>query len=251
MWATQGAVYPVEQGEIAGKISDLQGCFNLNATAGDDPSKTAEARPQQTLILKAILEGVGVESYQAELIAEATRDWVDADTELGSSMGAEDSEYESLTYPYLAANSLMADVSEFRAIRGVSSQVYRLAAPMLCALPDSAALKVNVNTIPADHAALLYGLLTPHITLDQAADLLAARPQNGFESLDDFWAQPEVAVAAEQLSKVRKEMLTVKSDYFKVEVEARLDRVRFRMESALMRQGERLNVLRRQFGGSQ
>jgi len=30
-WAADGATFPVEQGSISGKITDLQGCFNLNA----------------------------------------------------------------------------------------------------------------------------------------------------------------------------------------------------------------------------
>lgn len=30
-WAAEGATFPVEQGSISGKITDLQGCFNLNA----------------------------------------------------------------------------------------------------------------------------------------------------------------------------------------------------------------------------
>lgn len=30
-WAAEGATFPVEQGSISGKLTDLQGCFNLNA----------------------------------------------------------------------------------------------------------------------------------------------------------------------------------------------------------------------------
>lgn len=30
-WAAEGATFPVEQGSISGKITDLQGCFNVNA----------------------------------------------------------------------------------------------------------------------------------------------------------------------------------------------------------------------------
>jgi general secretion pathway protein K len=30
-WAAEGATFPVEQGSISGKITDLQGCFNINS----------------------------------------------------------------------------------------------------------------------------------------------------------------------------------------------------------------------------
>lgn len=48
-WAAAGASFPVEQGRISGKITDLQGCFNLNAlqlpatTAADRNNRNSDA----------------------------------------------------------------------------------------------------------------------------------------------------------------------------------------------------------------
>ncbi|MFN3711986.1 MAG: type II secretion system minor pseudopilin GspK, partial [Alishewanella aestuarii] len=43
-WAQQGASFPVDNGTIAGDISDLQACFNLNALqqAGEQSSGTQQ-----------------------------------------------------------------------------------------------------------------------------------------------------------------------------------------------------------------
>lgn len=253
-WAQSGSSFPVEGGTIEGEIIDLQACFNLNALAGEDSQEEGEAAERRTIqsrAFQALLEEVGVDEYEAEQIAEATRDWIDADDSLGTSFGAEDSEYESLENPYLAANSPMAHASELRLVRGVSPAIYRKVRPFVCSIPQQTALRVNVNTLVSEQAEVLAAVLEPHLSVDQARDLISNRPENGYESLDEFWAENEVkeALAA---SEAQKQQIVIKSDYFKLDVIAEVDRARFKMESVIKRTGESdLQVIRRQFGGAQ
>src|SRR5690606_40597777 len=70
--------------------------------------------------------------------------------------------HAALPISYLPPRNLMADVSEFRAVNGVSATMYQQARPLLCALP-STDLLINVNTIQPAQAALLVGVFSPEL----------------------------------------------------------------------------------------
>lgn len=253
-WAQQESSFPVDGGTIEGEISDLQACFNLNSLAGEKSQEEQEAESSRTIqsrAFQALLEQLEIEAYQAEQIAEALRDWIDSNDTLNSSVGAEDSEYESLEYPYLAANSPMSHASELRLIRDVDASLYRKIRPFVCAIPGQRFLNLNVNTLLPEQAEVLYAVLSPHITVDQARDVLTNRPNNGFETLEEFWGQAEVIDAAAASAEV-KQQIVVKSNYFHLQAVATVDRARFKLESVIKRTGKSdLQVIRRQFGGAQ
>lgn len=82
-----------------GEVRDGQACFNLNAINGG--SATAESTlPYNANVFKHLLMAVNVDEFDASQITDALRDWVDTDDELVSSLGAEDSWYQSLRVPY-------------------------------------------------------------------------------------------------------------------------------------------------------
>ncbi|RCU51143.1 MULTISPECIES: type II secretion system minor pseudopilin GspK [Corallincola] len=250
-WAQEGNEFPVEGGSLGGQIIDQQACFNLNSVAGPTPEKELKTRPPHSRMFQELLEGVGVDAYEAEQIAEALRDWLDADSIVSSSAGAEDSEYESMPVPYLAANSLMAHASELRTVRGITAEIYEKVRPYVCAVPENPLLRINVNTIKAEQALLLQAALTPRLTLSDAQDLINNRPKNGYETIDEFWRQPEVSGAGD-VTAAQKESLTVNSFYFLLQAKTEVADVTFRLESLLKReQDNKLVVIRRQLGGTQ
>src|SRR3546814_5749535 len=67
---------------------------------------------------------LGIEPGEAQAIAGAAADWIDSDSNEGR-LGAEDNVYRSMQSAYLPANRKMADVSELRAVRGVTPKIYR------------------------------------------------------------------------------------------------------------------------------
>lgn len=249
-WASGEQVYPVENGTIRGRIRDLQACFNLNAVAGPNPGTPRETPPAERLMLQQLLEQAGAEGYEAEMVADSTRDWLDGDDQISGSLGAEDGEYSSRQPPYVTANGLMADVSEWRLVRGVSAALFQKMKPYVCVLPGQVGLQVNVNTLLPEQAAVLAGLFGPALGLSQAEQLLNNRPATGWTSLDAFWASPELHAVASSLTDAQKATVTVKSEYFAVEAEAEVDRAHFRLTSIMRRDGNnRLTVIQRRFGG--
>src|SRR3546814_12107649 len=89
---------------------------------------------------------LGIEPGEAQAIAGAAADWIDSDGNEGR-LGAEDNVYRSMQSAYLPANRKMADVSELRAVRGVSPKIYARPKPWVCVLPLADPVKLNVNTL--------------------------------------------------------------------------------------------------------
>src|SRR3546814_19972919 len=85
----------------------------------------------------------------------------------------------ALQASYLPANRKMADVSELRAVRGVTPKIYARLKPWLCVLPVAEPVQLNVNTLAPAQAPLLAMLLPGKLGLADARAVLAARPAGG------------------------------------------------------------------------
>ena len=210
IWATPDLIFPVDEGTIAGTLTDYRSCFNVNAIA---LANVGDKRALPVSQFQALLEAIGLEEYSAEIVAESTRDWIDTNDTVDGSQGAEDRTYEARGVPHLTANNLMTDISELRAVQGVSSKVYERIKPYLCALPVSTQV-INVNTVDPDKSAILYALFKPELDLseDDFVQLLEDRPASGWSSVDDFLA--ENIFVDETLSDELKEQLNVTSEFF-------------------------------------
>jgi len=211
-WALEDMVFPLENGSISGLFRDMRSCFNLNALTVQDED---DVRATQITQFQALLEELDVSSYNAEIIAESTRDWVDSNSSSDASQGAEDSIYEARGVAHLAANQLMVDVSELRAVQGVSQYIYERIEPYLCAIPTTVQ-KINVNTIDVEQGALLYALFEKDfdLTMDDFSELLEDRPSSGWDNVDDFLAS--AVLSGLSVTTEIKEQLSVTSEYFQL-----------------------------------
>lgn len=248
-WARENQVFPIGDSTLTGGIRDAQACFNLNAFATTDTTKLAYV----TSVFKSLLGVVGVEDSQAEQVAASVADWVDSNDEMSSGYGAEDAWYQSLKVPYLAANQSMADVSELRTVRGVSSKVYRKLLPYVCTIPTTE-LAVNINTVKTGQAALLSALLLGKLSLQSAQELLAARPTDGWEDLVTFKSESAITSAMSGLSSDEKTAfsgaIVIKSSYFEARMKIELDDLQLAFTTLFKRQGSnKVVAIRRQFGG--
>ncbi|WKE65921.1 type II secretion system minor pseudopilin GspK [Gallaecimonas kandeliae] len=241
-WAKEQK-FPVEGGGIRGKISDGRACFNLNALRADKPQDAKTSRTQ----FQALLEMLDVDSLAAETIAYSLSDWLDDNSEMSGSFGAEDPEYQSREIPYLAANGLMVDKSELRLVNGVTADIYNKVAPYVCTL-DDASLKLNINTLPQDKAVVLAAVLTP-MTKSDAESVLGGRPKDGYDSIDDAWQDPSLS-GLQNLQPGAKEELVIQSDRFFVALEGRFQDRPMYMESLLKSdENYKLTTLWRRLGG--
>lgn len=180
-WALRLPPVPVDNGELAGRIDDAQGAFNLN-----------------NLAVKGVVSATHVEQFQRllqvldlpEALAASLADWIDADSEPQPQGGAEDGYYQSRQPPGLAANRALTDVAELALVRGYDDAVRARLQPFVSALPGFTA--VNVNTAaPEVLVAVVQGL-----DLDAARALVAQRERAYFHNVAGFRAQlPPGAVA--------------------------------------------------------
>lgn len=228
-WAKSLPVFSVEQGQLAIRVSDLAGRFNLNSLVSKGQSD-ALALERFRRLLRAL------ELNPA--YAERLRDWQDADNQSSDALGAEDDAYLRLAPPYRAANRPLASVSELRLLLDMSEADYQKLAPWVAALPPGTAL--NVNTA----SPLVLSCLAEGLTLAQAQQLRSAGGAQGYRQINDFTRQP--LLASKQLSSAG---LAVSSDYFLVHSEVRQGTQRLVLESALQREPKhRMRVLWRDLG---
>ncbi len=191
-------------GQAEGAISDGGNCFNLNSLGqGEDPAALSP-RPAGIAQFTALMNVAGVPGAEARRIAEAAADWVDSDHEPGP-LGAEDRAYAALDQPYRPGNTLFAEVSELRAVAGVTPAIYARLRPLLCALPVTDLSPINVNTLMPDQAPVLAMLSPGGLSLASARAAIAQRPAGGWKNNADFWrsrAMAAVRPTAEAMSQV-------------------------------------------------
>src|SRR5690554_5863427 len=132
-WATQQGPFPVRGGAIGGRVHDLHACFNLNSLYKDSDNTANFAKGKERY--EQLLTALEFDEYAIRRLTATLIDWLDADTELHDSMGAEDPDYESLPQPYQAANNLLVHRSELRQIAGYQQAIYNRLKPYVCVIP--------------------------------------------------------------------------------------------------------------------
>lgn len=250
-WAIGETSFPLESGSIfTGELRDMRSCFNLNGVRVQ-PQEAADLqqsgnRPLAARQLLALLEQLDIDSYQAETMVDSLIDWLDEDDYVNHSNGAEDSEYQSRSRPYLAANSMLVDVGELRAINGFTQMAVDIIMPFVCVVPGSSQPLLNVNTV--DQAEQFVAVFTPNMSLEQANQLIEDRPTDGFDSIDDMLAS--TAFAGMEIEDGVKAQLTVESDVFLLKsTTTMVDGTTLHTESLLKQDKDNWTAISRRFGG--
>lgn len=186
-WNGREQKFPVPGGIITASLTDGGNCFNINSLVTQQED-ILTARPEGLAQFSRLMAMLGILDGDAADIAESVADWIDSDT-MASPRGAEDQYYLQQEKPYRTANALIVDVSELRTIKGVTDDIYVRLVPWICALPTADLSPININTLRPEQAILLamLGALPSDLTL--ARQFLGRRPELGYGSLNDFWAQ--------------------------------------------------------------
>lgn len=185
--------YPLPSGGFAeARVRDGGNCFNINSLAEEMGPGAAVTRPSAVSQFTSLMRVLEVPEGPARRIAESAADWADSDDQ-PNRLGAEDGAYLAGPARYRAANSRFAEVSELRAVAGMTSEIYARLRPWLCALPISDLSPINVNTLTPDQAPLLAMLAPEQLSVDEARRVIEARPAAGWASLTDFWLLPVMA----------------------------------------------------------
>ena len=249
-WAKQGDVkYPVENGTLSGQLTDLQACLNLNALGVEpDPNSGNKTNPAHKALF-AILENIDdlPSDESEEGMADSVFDWLDENS-ITYRSGAEEGEYLSRQFPYMTANSLFASVSELRLIKGFNPLVMEKVLPFVCVIPGSTLLSINVNTVTEEQALLLSGLID-ELSVSGAQAVIAARPENGFDNIEEFFES--VKQQGGKNIKAVEKLFSLKSEYFKLQTQAKFVDLRFSMTTLLYASNGEVTILARKFGGVQ
>ncbi len=191
-----------EQGFIEIQARDLNGCFNLNALAGEVPADEVsadEASGPHLDRFKTLLRNLDV----PEPVADEIRDWIDAD-QIVSGFGAEDNDYLGLQPGYRTSGQPLAHVSELRLMRSMTPEHLERLRPHVCVLPIDT-LQLNVNTATSHALAAL----APELNEPQLR-MLTESPR-AFGNLAEFM---KVAAGFETVAQ----HLAVTSEFFEVQV---------------------------------
>ena len=216
-WAQPMAALPVERAVVSGDIADEQGKFNLNnlVVAG-------HRSDDDVAIFRRLLVSVGL---PAEL-SDAVVDWIDADSELASGAGAEDSYYLSLPRPYRAANQPMSQVEELYRVKGFDAAAVAKLTPYVTALPAASRTTINANTAPA----LVLAAVLPTIPREAIDAVVAKRIKKPFTTTTEI-SQWIAAIDPRATTTA----LDVKSGFFSVRVHVAQDDVELGTEALVER----------------
>ncbi|RUO37422.1 type II secretory pathway protein [Aliidiomarina shirensis] len=247
-WATQQGPYPVRGGLIAGRIRDLHSCFNLNSLYTDDPSNAQFLLAQEQY--RALLAALEIDEFTAERLSSTLIDWLDKNSELHSSLGAEDPDYESLAQPYQAGNNLLSHISELRQIVGYSRDVYQLIKPYVCVIPAVTEWQLNLNTVSETQPEIVMAFFRGQLDINAAQGLLSARPEDGYADVDAIRQQGEIQNLVGSGTTLNElDQLTVTSSYFELQAQVQYGDLEYYGFSQLRILNGSAHVLHRSRGG--
>jgi len=216
IWATDIPALPIDseavQGQIFGKIEDLQGRFNVNNLIENGEADAVVLEQYQRLLMALDLD---------PRLAETTVDWLDPDQNETIPGGAEDPMYSALIPPYRTADQPITNVTEMAAVDGMDQVSFEILLPHIIALPGRTAINVNTASIP-----VLMSLGTS-IDLAAAEGLVQQREGGGFVDYGTVFA-----------TLVEQDMipwLTESSSYFQLMAVVQIDTVRVSLFTVLYR----------------
>lgn len=243
-WQRRPFTFPLDDGAMEIVLADGSNCFNLNSIAVSDEGRTLRASAAGMVLFARLMDIVGVRSDQGG-VAAALGDWVDSDRRAMAG-GAEDAPASGAGEAYRTGNTLIADVSELRRVRGIDAEAFARLAPYICVRPATAPNPLNPNTLTPEQAPLL-AMAIADLSVDAAGQLIRDRPRGGWEDIDDFFAMPRLAGL--ELNDATRAQFSLQSSYYVLR--ARVEREDGRETSAVLLQSQpngTTTVLRRVFG---
>lgn len=248
-WATRDAVFPIEGGTLMGFIEDRQACFNINNLQQVSPPPEAagvdEEKPGPQQLFGQVLSAAGVPPETASQLVDRVPDWLDADFTPTGYNGAEDLHYSSLDLPYQPPNNLMLSATELLLMASLESEHWQRLRTLICALPETGT-GINVNTLQPEQALLLSAVMSQQIAPDAAEELIGQRPENGWKSVDEFLASPQLA--GMEIPENARAALSVTSSFFRATIDVQYRNVEIRLYSMMRTTGDGVQVYAREYG---
>ncbi|UXA51942.1 type II secretion system minor pseudopilin GspK [Xanthomonas prunicola] len=247
-WNDQPMRFPLDSGAVSVRVRDRGGCFNLNSVVVGAPEQWQRS-DEGARQYRALLEVLGVASQQAQALTDALVDWLDSDAQPGA-QGAEDDRYLQASVPLRSGATLLAGVSELRAIVGYTPQLIAQLQPYVCALPEGRLSPVNINTLRLEDAPVLVALTGGALALPAARRVIAARPAGGWRDIRMFLSQPALMQA--ELSNAVLEQFELRTHYFSLYSQVDHAGAHVMLEALLQQEtAGRVRLVARQWGSDE
>lgn len=186
-WSDHPFALPLPGGGAAvARVTDGGNCFNLNGLVTAIAPGVYASNPAQRIQFARLMRLIGVPGAVAEQVAAGASDWIDTDADQ-QAQGAEDSTYLAQQPAYRTAGTLMGDVSELRAVAGVTPALYMQLRPWICALPVALPAPINIDTLAPEQAPLAAMLAPDTLSVEAAHAALLKRPAEGWSDAGGFW----------------------------------------------------------------
>ncbi|MFT5576771.1 MAG: general secretion pathway protein K [Bermanella sp.] len=245
-WASEDAIFPIEGGVLQGRITDATACFNLNnllvvRKPGEAPA--LETAYEQQFV--AMLALYGFDRARALQLRDRVQDWIDEDLQPNGLYGAEDLDYGDRELAFQAANAFFVSTSELNLLMEFKNKEIDALNRVFCSLPKTGTT-INVNTLKDDQAPLLVALLASTISVEDAAQLLKQRPEGGWESVDQFLAEP--GLGGKELPEDYRDKLAVQSGFFHATINVLYRDTQFSLISLVTMADKKASVQSRRYG---
>lgn len=224
------------------QISDGQSCYNLNAITASTSPAAPQAYTYSQRVFFTLLQQLGVEDARADTLTQALTDWVDPDVPTVNNP-PEAQAYQHHQPALTPANRMLLDVSEIRVLNSMDRDLYQRLTPLVCALPDKQ-LRVNLNALTRAQLPLLQALLLGEITAQQAASLLAARPDAGW---GDDRPLPPLPTLSQRTRVDASSAIVWQSEYFYLDQWLGETLPRHQLRTFWQHRAQRLSVLNRHY----
>ena len=186
-WSDAPVALPLPGGTAVARVRDGGNCFNLNGLVTQNAPGVYVTDQIQRVQFARLMRLLQLPAAVAEQVSAGAADWIDTDADR-QPQGAEDETYTGQDPGYRTAGTLMADVSELRAVAGVTPDLFATLRPWLCTLPIAKPAPVNLNTLLPEQAPLVAMIAPDTLTVDAVQGALLRRPELGFSSASAFTA---------------------------------------------------------------
>jgi len=177
----------------------------------------------------------GLDERKANEIVDSIKDWIDADNSV-TGYGAETSYYSSLDPPYEAKNAPLDCIEELLMVKGTTKEIFygTKGKPGLAQFvtADNDDGKININTAPK----MVLRSLATGISAELADKMDEYRRKEGNDLSSPQWYKQVPGMAGVNISP---ELITVKSNYFKIISTGKMKNMEQSLSGVVKRSGQK------------
>jgi general secretion pathway protein K len=219
----------LEEVSLSGRIVDEGGKINVNSLIDPTTEEIDSKNEERLLRLFDSLE-------MREDLANPILDWLDGD-DIKRLDGAEDYYYQNLEEPYECGNGPLLTSGQLLLIKGIA-EIGRVGVDGDKQITDFLTIysdgKINVNTAPRE----VLQSLDAAMDSSRADSIIRYREDKEFSGIDDL-----KSVIDEVLFNRIKEIITVKSTTFSIEMEGGYQETRSRIRAIIQKSAGKTQVL--------